>query len=135
MGMSCQVETVKEEETYDAEGMIEALLRGERELVLRTARKFAEQGVADAQVMMGVLYETGLGVPKNIEEAIAWYQKAAAQEHPTAWSNLGTIYLLGLHGQPDKEEAARCYGRAKLSRQKNGHNAQHFERAGGPSFF
>ena len=42
-------------------------------------RKAAEQKHANAQYYMGCMYENGYGVPKNTEEAIKWYQKAAAQ--------------------------------------------------------
>jgi TPR repeat protein len=97
--------------------MIQLLLRGEKDVVYRSALKFAHAGVADAQVMIGVLYETGMGVPKSGISAIQWYRKAAAQDHPIAWSNLGTMYLLGLEDVPrDKKEAARCYARAQALR-------------------
>jgi TPR repeat protein len=115
--MSCHSAVAECEETYDSKAMIQCLLRGERDIVYRTARRFAEAGVADAQVMMGVLYETGIGVPKSGVSAIEWYRKAAAQDHPIAWSNLGTIYLLGLEDvKPDKKEAARCCARAQALR-------------------
>jgi TPR repeat protein len=115
--MSCEAAVEACEEIYDSKAMIQSLLRGEKDVVRRTALKFAEAGVADAQVMMGVLYETGMGVPKSGATAIKWYRKAAEQDHPIAWSNLGTIYLLGLEDvAPDKKEAARSYARAQALR-------------------
>jgi hypothetical protein len=39
------------------------------------------------------------------------------QDHPIAWSNLGTIYLLGLEDvKLDKKEAARCWAGAQALR-------------------
>ena len=115
--MSCEAAVEATEQIYDSKAMIQSLLRGEKEVVYCTALKFANAGVADAQVMMGVLYETGMGVPKSGVSAINWYRKAAAQDHPIAWSNLGTIYLLGLDDVArDKKEAARCYARARALR-------------------
>jgi TPR repeat protein len=115
--MSCHTAVEECEETYDSKAMIQSLLRGEKDVVYRTALRFAEAGVADAQVMMGVLCETGISVPKSGLRALDWYHKAAAQDHPIAWSNLGTIYLLGLEDvRPDKKEAARCYARAQALR-------------------
>jgi TPR repeat protein len=102
---------------YDPAAMIQALLRGEKELVHRITLPFANQGVADAQVMMGVLCEAGLAVPRNGIAAVDWYRKAAAQNHPIAWSNLGTIFLLGLPDvKPDKLEAAYCFEKAQALR-------------------
>ena len=48
---------------------------------LRTA---AEQGDAQAQCELGVLYENGQGVPKDHRKAAEWFGKAAAQGHAEA---------------------------------------------------
>lgn len=45
----------------------------------RWYRKAAEQGDADAQRALGIYYETGKGISKNIGEAVKWYRKAAEQ--------------------------------------------------------
>ena len=37
----------------------------------------AEQGDANAQYVLGVLYENGLGVEQSNTEAAKWYRKAA----------------------------------------------------------
>jgi len=54
-------------------------------------RKAAEQGHADAQNNLGVLYMNGQGVPQNRSLAIAWYRQAAAQGNTTAQNNLNAI--------------------------------------------
>ena len=42
-------------------------------------RKAAEQGHAEAQYTLGVLYFNGWGVPQDVLRAEFWYRKAAEQ--------------------------------------------------------
>lgn len=51
--------------------------------------KAANQGLVDAQVMMGALYDRGMGVTADREKATKWYEKAAAQGHGTSKAILG----------------------------------------------
>jgi TPR repeat protein len=51
--------------------------------------KAAKQGLMDAQVVMGAMYDRGLGVANDRDKATAWYQKAAAQGHSTSLAILG----------------------------------------------
>ena len=44
-------------------------------------RKAAEQGDADAQFNLGVMYAKGVGVPKDASQAVTWFRKAAEQGH------------------------------------------------------
>ena len=55
----------------------------------------AEQGVADAQFNLGVMYGNGRGVPQNHTEAVRWYRLAAEQGVAEAQSNLGVMYGTG----------------------------------------
>lgn len=41
--------------------------------------KAAQRGVVDSQYNLGVLYESGQGLPKNLTEAYVWYSIAAGQ--------------------------------------------------------
>ena len=41
--------------------------------------KAAERGVVDSQFNLGVLFESGQGIPKNMTDAFVWYSIAAAQ--------------------------------------------------------
>ena len=52
-------------------------------------KKSADQGNVDAQVVMGAMYDRGLGVPGNRDTATKWYEKAAAQGHGTSLAILG----------------------------------------------
>ncbi|MEP3889052.1 MAG: peptidoglycan-binding protein [Hellea sp.] len=62
---------------YYAEG------RGGVEADLQAAAKWfekaAERGVVDSQFNLGVLFESGQGLPKNVNDAFVWYSIAAAQ--------------------------------------------------------
>ena len=55
-------------------------------------REKALQGDAKSQFSLGLAYEDGDGVPKNIPEAMRWYQLAAEQGHRSAQYNLGLLY-------------------------------------------
>lgn len=37
----------------------------------------AEQGDAQAQVLLGTMYDNGLGVPEDDVEAVTWFRKSA----------------------------------------------------------
>ena len=51
--------------------------------------KSANQGLVDAQVVMGAMYDRGVGVVADREKATQWYEKAAAQGHGTSLAILG----------------------------------------------
>jgi len=73
----------------------------------------AEQGDADAQFMLGNLYDTGAGVPRDLAQAAACFRKAAEQYRKAAekgdahaQAGLGDLYREG-HGVPrDYTQAA-----------------------------
>ena len=56
--------------------------------LLRTA---AEHGLAEAQNMLGAMYEAGQSVAIDPVAAAEWYRKAALQGHAKAQANLGMI--------------------------------------------
>jgi uncharacterized caspase-like protein len=72
----------------------------------------AEQGNAEAQTMVGEIYERGLGAEPNYEAAIEWYTRAAKQNFSRAQFNLGTLYEQGLGVPADRLEALNWYRRA-----------------------
>ncbi|PPD32250.1 MAG: hypothetical protein CTY19_11645 [Methylomonas sp.] len=51
--------------------------------------KSANQGVVDAQVVMGALYDRGIGVMADRDKATKWYEKAASKGHGTSLAILG----------------------------------------------
>jgi TPR repeat protein len=62
-------------------------------------RKLAEQGVADAQYRLGLIYYSGRGVPQDYKEAVRWHRKAAEQGYAKAQHELGRMYNIG-YGVP-----------------------------------
>ena len=62
---------------------------------LRLFRPLADQGDADAQSMLGLMYDNGQGVPKDYAQAVKWYRLAANQGYASAQANLGNMYYLG----------------------------------------
>ena len=58
-------------------------------------RQAAEQGDAEAQKNLGVMYATGEGVPQDNREAVKWSRMAAEQGDAGAQYNLGFSYYHG----------------------------------------
>jgi len=68
-------------------------------------RPIAEAGDPDAQTYLGVMYREGRGLPRDHVEAVAWFYKAARQNHALAQYNLGIVWASGI-GVPRNDEAA-----------------------------
>ncbi len=54
----------------------------------------ANQGNAESQYKLALMYELGMGIEKNFSQAFAWYQKSANQDYAKAQYNLGIFYAL-----------------------------------------
>ena len=65
--------------------------------------------MAQAQYNLGLLYESGVGVPRSLTTATAWWEKAAEQGHADAQVQLATQYFLGRGAPKDWKLAARWY--------------------------
>ncbi|MEQ8586615.1 MAG: peptidoglycan-binding protein [Thalassobaculaceae bacterium] len=75
-------------------------------------REAAINGLDVAQFNLGVMYETGLGVPEDQTRALLWYHSAAEQGFALAQYNLGRLYTFG-QGIPQSDaEAKRWFQRA-----------------------
>jgi hypothetical protein len=79
---------------------------------LEAQRKAAAQGSATAQGFLGVLYEEGIGVPRDPKEAVKWFRKAADQGDAVAQKYLGDVYRQGSAVRADFREAMKWYGKA-----------------------
>ena len=80
---------------------------GTEELV--ELRRLAEQGDADAQYNLGVMYDNGEGVPEDNAEAVKWYRMAAEQGHAGTQFMLGLMYAYGDGVPEDDAEAVKWY--------------------------
>jgi TPR repeat protein len=72
----------------------------------------AEAGDPRAQEFIGILHEEGHGVPKDIDKAIAWYERAAESGDMAAEYNLGRIYVEGTLVEQDLERGRELLRRA-----------------------
>jgi TPR repeat protein len=61
----------------------------------RHFRFAAERGVADAMYQLGNLYASGEGVEVDAREAMRWYLRAAALDHPQAIQELANAFTRG----------------------------------------
>jgi TPR repeat protein len=61
-----------------------AYKRGDYATALRLFRPPADRGNAYAQASLGMMYETGHGVPQDYTAAVSWYRKAADQSFAAA---------------------------------------------------
>ena len=75
-------------------------------------KALAEKGDANAQNELGVRYYSGQGVKKNFNEALKWFTKAAAQEHPKAQYNLGVLCEKGEGVIENDKEAMKWFTKA-----------------------
>lgn len=82
----------------------------------------AEQGDAEAQNHLGVMYRYGNGVVQDDFEAVYWYRKAANQGYDFAQYNLGVAYDLGRGVDKDKTKAVYWYRQAAEQRNADAEN-------------
>ncbi len=75
-------------------------------------KKLAEQGHADAQFNLGVMYDNGEGMTRAPKQAVVWYTKAAEQGVATAQFNLGWMYDKGEGVTRNPKQAVVWYTKA-----------------------
>jgi TPR repeat protein len=78
-------------------------------------KKKALAGDTKAQLRLGIAFEFGEGVGRNLDEAAHWYRIAADRGDPIAQTNLAYLYENGGDGFRDPSEAAKWYMRAAVS--------------------
>jgi TPR repeat protein len=72
----------------------------------------ANEGHADSQFNVGLMYEQGIGVEKDAAKAIYWYGKSAAQGNSNAQYNLAVLYENGIGTTIDYAKANSWYREA-----------------------
>jgi TPR repeat protein len=72
----------------------------------------ANQGLSGAQVGLGFLYDMGLGVEKDSDQAAHWYGLAAAQGDPDGEFDLAMCYLHGEGIEQDQILARKWFSSA-----------------------
>ena len=72
----------------------------------------AENGQPQAMLNVGLLYEQGLGVPRNFTQALEWYTKAALAGEKEGWMRTGACYEIGVGAMADMDKAVSHYDKA-----------------------
>jgi len=82
---------------------------------LAALSKKALAGDTNAQLRMGLAFEFGQGVDRDVDKAMRWYRIAADRGDPVAQTDLGYLYETGGTGPANPAEAAKWYLRAAVS--------------------
>ena len=73
----------------------------------------AEGGNASCQYNLGYMLQQGRGVDSpDYKQALVWFEKAAAQDHPRALNSLGVMARSGLGQKPSYRRAREFCRRA-----------------------
>lgn len=99
-----------------AEGL--ALLdNGEDAQAFALLDRLAQAGDPQAQQAIGVMYENGQGVKKNIPQALFWFKQSATNNNPSAQYLLASMLERGAGGPAERMQARKWFARAA----QNGH--------------
>lgn len=110
---------------FNSQGGPAVATETEEEIIKKADKAFAEklydvamdnylkiQNNAYAQMKIGHMYTNELGVKKDYEEALRWYQKSAAQGYSGGQLSIGFAYELGRGVKRDYKEALSWYEKA-----------------------
>lgn len=94
----------------DVKTGVDAWQQGDYAKAIAEWRPLAQSGDPDAQFNLGQAYKLGRGVQPDVNTAIDWYRKAAAQGHMRAEDNLGLL----MFQQGDRAAAMPYLQRASM---------------------
>ena len=89
-----------------------AYQRGDYATAARIYQSLADQGDANAQNSLGVMYLRGQGAKQDYDQAMKLFRRAAALGSPAAQFNLGEMYFRARGVEQDLLAAAKWYSRA-----------------------
>lgn len=118
----CGDQSQKDAASY--QGGVDAYAKGDFAVALEKLKPLAEQGKAQAQFNLGLMYREGKGVPQDSKEAATWLSKAAEQGHVEAQENLGLSYATGSGVERDWVQADKWFGIAAASGKETAVNNQ-----------
>ena len=81
-------------------------------MAVKWCRRAAEQGYAQAQTNLCIMYSEGKGVEQDYKKAAKWCRKAAEQGNGQAQAILGIMYSKGQGVEQDTEEAVKWFKKA-----------------------
>lgn len=97
-------------DSYD-DGML-AYTAGQYNVALTTWKTMANNGHSRAQFNLAYMYEFGIAVTANNEEAVKWYQRSAELGYARAQNFLGWMYEMGKGVPQDRAEALKWLRKA-----------------------
>ncbi|MBF9033639.1 hypothetical protein HKCCE2091_05255 [Rhodobacterales bacterium HKCCE2091] len=105
--------TVSAAWAQDVEDAIAAFGAGDYATARTIAEPLAQQGVARATNLLGVLHQNGFGMPRDIDHAIALFEAAGQGGFTDAYINLANLYEDGAEGiAPDLDRVELYLSRA-----------------------
>jgi TPR repeat protein len=90
-------------------GGYQSYLKGDYQAAYAEWLPLAELGDAEAQYNLGVMFDQGASVERDLAKAASWYRKAAEQGFRDAQTNLGMMYYQGEGVPTDHSEASRWF--------------------------
>src|SRR4030067_1967421 len=69
-----------------------AYAEGDYKKAAKLYRPLAEKGDAEAQLILGSMYDFGLGVPQDYKEAVKWYRLGAGKGNGSGQAKTGAQY-------------------------------------------
>jgi TPR repeat protein len=76
---------------------------------LSDLQRKAENGEVTTQFNLGVMYNTGQGVPQDDKQAVKWWRLAADQGYAGAQYTLGVMYYEGQGVPQDDKQAVKWW--------------------------
>lgn len=80
---------------------------------IRLYKQAAEQGHAEAQFQLGIIYKGQGNAHRDTVEAVKWLRMAAEQGHEEAQEELGHSYEFGVGVEIDTKEAEKWYAMSR----------------------
>ena len=96
-------------ESADFQKGLTAANSGDFTTAVREWTPLAEQGNANAQYNLGIMYDKGRSVIQNYKTAMKWYRRAGKQGNASAQYALGLIYDSGQVVPQDYKTAVKWY--------------------------
>jgi len=98
--------------TQDYDAGRSAYINGDYPQAYEILLPLAEAGNAEAQKIIGIMYDYGQGVEKDKRAALDWFIRSAEQGQPAVQYQVGAKYFRGDGIQQDYGEAARWWEKA-----------------------
>lgn len=74
---------------------------GDYRFAVKVLRSLSKIGFANAQYILGRMYEDGIGVLRNTKKAFRLYEQAASKNHTYAQLAIAHMFLYGFHVEKD----------------------------------